>query len=193
MNQTAFCLKATALRSLLGGMLLGTVAVLSLAPSAAQDFGGQNTDAPVLVSADRVEVLARQDRSVMSGNVVITQGDLTLRSARTVLAFSTGDQGVKIHRLDALGGVNINRGNQSASAELAVYYFDRRIITMIGGVILRRGGDVLNGARLTIDLDSGISTLDGRGNGTAAKDLPSSSGTTGGRITGTFSVPKKRP
>ena len=52
------------------------------------------------------------------------------------------------------------------------------MIVLSGGVALRRGSDTLNGARLTIDLNSGRSTVEG-GRG----------GTQGGRVTGTFSVP----
>lgn len=192
MSQTERSLKATALRSLLGGLAIGAAAMLALSPSAAQDFAGHNSDAPVSVNADHLELQARQDRSVLSGNVVITQGDLTLHAARTTLAFSTEGSGFKIHRLDATGGVQVSRGNQSASSDVAIYDFDQRIITMVGGVTLRRGSDVLNGGRLTIDLDSGVSTLDGRaGGGSSALGTATGSPGKGGRISGTFTVPKR--
>ena len=59
----------------------------------------------------------------------------------------------KIQRIDATGGVTVTRGNETARGDVAVYDFNRRIITMAGNVALRRGGDTLNGGRLTIDLD----------------------------------------
>jgi len=52
---------------------------------------------------------------------------------------------------------------------------------------LRRGTDTLNGGRLTMDLKSGLSTVDGGGGrGPGA--------TTGGsgRVSGTFTVPKQK-
>ena len=68
---------------------------------------------------------------------------------------------------------------ERASGAAGVYDFNRRVIILSGGVALRRGGDTLNGGRLTIDLNTGLSTVDG---GRAA-------GQQGGRVTGTFSVP----
>lgn len=55
-----------------------------------------------------------------------------------------------------------------------------------GGVHLQRATDTLNGGRLTMDLKSGLSTVDG-GGGAA----PGTS-TQGGRVTGTFTVPKQK-
>ena len=47
---------------------------------------------------------------------------------------------------------------------------------------LRKGGDTLRGGPMTIDLDTGLASVDGRGAG------PGETGTSG-RVTGTFSVP----
>lgn len=187
---SARSLPATMLRSLLGGFAIGGAVLLAFAPSQAQVFGGQDSNAPVSVAADHGELLGKQDRAVLAGNVVITQAGLTLRAARTTLAFSSGG-GFKIHRLDATGGVTVTRGDQSASGEVAIYDFDRRIITLAGGVTLRRGSDRLSGGRLVIDLDSGLSTVDGNvGGGSSALGTPGSA-PRGGRITGTFNVPKR--
>ena len=183
-------LRATMVRSLLGGFAIGGAALLALAPSHAQVFAGQDSNAPVNVAADHGELLGKQDRAVLAGNVVITQAGLTLRAARTTLAFSSGG-GFKIHRLDATGGVTVTRGNQSASGEVAIYDFDRRIITMAGGVVLKRGSDRLSGGRLVIDLTTGLSTIDGNvGGGSSALGTPGTA-PRGGRITGTFNVPKR--
>lgn len=182
-------LRMTMLRSLLGGFALGAAGLLALAPSQAQVFGGQDSNAPVSVAADHGELLGKQDRAVLAGNVLITQGGLTLRAARTTLAYSSAGGGFKIHRLDATGGVVVTRGNQSAHGAVGIYDFDRRIITLAGGVVLQRGSDRLTGGRLVIDLNTGLSSVDGNVGGGS-----SSLGTTGvaprgGRITGTFSVP----
>jgi lipopolysaccharide export system protein LptA len=182
-----------ALRSLLGGFAIGTAALLAIVPSGAQVFGGHNSDAPVDFAADHGELQGKENRAILAGNVVISQGDLTLRASRTTMAFSTDGGGFKIHRVDAVGGVRISRGNQAASGDVAIYDFDRRLITMVGNVQLQRGSDRLSGGRLTIDLNSGLTTLDGRiGGGSPALG----NGTTGpaprgGRITGTFTVPKR--
>ena len=111
-----------------------------------------------------------------------------MRAARTTVAFSdTGS--LKIHRIAATGGVEVNRGNETARGDVAIYDFDRRIITLAGNVALRRGGDTLNGGRLVIDLVSGLASVDGRaGGGSSASGTGSSSG---GRVSGSFSVPNR--
>ncbi|MEQ1499024.1 MAG: LptA/OstA family protein [Novosphingobium sp.] len=195
MSTTRPSLRATMLRSAIGGFAIGAAVIVALVPSHAQVFGGHNSEAPVSVSADHGELLGREDRATLSGNVVITQGDLTVRADRTTLAFSTGSGSFKIHRLDAVGGVRVTRGNQSASGEVAIYDFDRRIITLVGGVTLQRGNDRLSGGRLVIDLTSGITSLDGRaGASTPALGTSGQGASTsgrGGRVTGTFTVPKR--
>lgn len=184
-------LLSTALRSLGVGLAIGTVAALSISLTHAQAIAGHNSDAPVSYAADRIELQDRQNRVVLSGNVAISQGGLNLRAARTTVAY-TDTGGLKIQRIDATGGVQVTRGNESARGDVAIYDFNRRIITMAGNVALRRGSDTLNGGRLTIDLASGVSSVDGRaGGGSSAVGAPVGSSTGGGRVTGTFSVPKK--
>lgn len=150
----------------------------------AQAIAGFNSNQPVDYAADRIELQDRQNRVILSGNVVITQGDLRLTAARTTVAF-TDAGGLQIQRIDATGGVTVNRGNQSARGAAGVYDFDRRVIVLSGGVALRRNGDTLNGGRLTYDLNTGLATVDGRGGTTAAP------GAQPGRVTGTFSVPNR--
>lgn len=174
-----------ALRGLAGGALAGTVLALAIGSQAgAQAIAGFNSDQPVNYAADRIELQDRQKRVVLSGNVDITQGDLRLTAARTTVAY-TSEGGLKIQRIDATGGVVVTRGNERASGAAGVYDFNRRVIVLAGGVALRRGTDTLNGGRLTIDLKSGLSTVDGGGG-----RVPGST-SSGGRVTGTFSVPKK--
>ena len=105
-------------------------------------------------------------------------------AGRTTVAY-TDTGALKIQRLDATGGVVVTRGSETARGDVAIYDFNRRIITLAGNVALNRSGDTLNGGRLVIDLNSGISSVDGRG-GAVSGASP-----TGGRVTGTFAVPKR--
>lgn len=105
-----------------------------------------------------------------------------------MLANYTDDGSLDVQRITANGGVVVTRGNERASGDVAVYDFNRRIITMAGNVQLQRGGDTLNGGRLVIDLASGLSSVDGRSGGGSA--APGTEGSNG-RVTGTFTVPQK--
>lgn len=145
--------------------------------ASAQGIGSHNTNAPVQFNADQIELQDRQKRVVLSGDVVITQGDLTLRAARTTVAYTDTGK-LEIQRLDATGGVTVSQGSELASGAVAVYDFNKRLITMSGGVTLRRNGNVLHGGRLVIDLRTGLSSINGHPNGEQ-----------GGRVSGTFTVP----
>lgn len=173
------------LLALAAGTLLGAVATQAFgAATATQGIAGFNSDQPVNYAADQIELQDKQNRVVLSGNVVIDQGDLRLTAARTTVAY-TNMGGVKIQRIDATGGVVVTRGNERASGAAGVYDFNRRVIVLSGGVHLQRGTDTLNGGRLTMDLKSGLSTVDGGGG-----PAPGTS-SHGGRVSGTFTVPKQ--
>ena len=181
-------LKSTSLRS----AALGFAATLVLASgiqAGAQAIAGHNSNAPVNYAADRIELQDRQNRVVLAGGVVISQANLTLNAARTVVNYSDAG-GLSIQRITATGGVTVTRGGERAQGDVAVYDFNRRIITMAGNVRLRRGSDTLNGGRLTIDLRSGVSSVDGSAAGSSAVTGEPSVSTGGnGRVTGSFRVP----
>lgn len=152
------------------------------APATAQSLRNHNSNAPVDVDAERIEVQDRADRAMFSGNVRVRQGGLALDAARLTVAYASGGGGVAIQRLDASGGVTVRSAEETARGDFAVYDLNRRIITMIGGVVLTQGANVVRGARLVMDLASGRSVLDGGGAG-------GSSG--GGRVSGRFTVPQR--
>ena len=168
----AFCLAAVAL----GGMQLN-----------AQAIAGHNSNAPVNYNAGRIELQDRQNRVVLSGDVVVTQAGLTVQADRMLVNYSDAGS-LSIQRITATGGVTVSRGDERAQGDVAVYDFNRRIITMAGNVRLRRGSDTLNGGRLVIDLRSGVSSVDGRASGSSPVAGTASSGE-GGRVSGTFTVP----
>lgn len=152
----------------------------------AQSIAGHNSRAPVSYAADRIELQDRQNRVVLSGNVVINQAGLRVQSARTLVNYDDSGE-LRIDRITASGGVTLTRGNERASGDIAIYDFNRRIITMAGDVRLRRGSDTLNGGRLVIDLRTGLSSVDGRASGSSA---PGATDSSSGRVTGSFSVPQ---
>ncbi|MFC3213367.1 MULTISPECIES: LptA/OstA family protein [Novosphingobium] len=161
----AIALPALALAALAGSQQLG-----------AQVFSGHNSNAPVDYAADRIELQDRQDRVILSGNVDVKQADLRLRAARTVVNF-TNQGSMQIQRITASGGVTVSRPNETATGDVGIYDFNQKIITMTGNATIKRSnGDVLRGGRLVVDLNSGVSTA---------------SAGPGGRVSGTFSVPKQ--
>jgi len=148
-------------------------------------LGGHNTNAPVDVTSDRIEVQDRADRAVFSGNVHVIQADLTLDTDRLTVAYSggQGSSGLQINRLDAAGGVVVHSPSETAKGDIGVYDLDRKLITLIGNVQLTRENNRVNGSRLVIDLNSGRAVVDGG---------PPGVNSSGGRVTGHFTVPQKQ-
>lgn len=166
---------------------LATAFALGGIQLSAQAIAGHNSNAPVAYAADRIEYQDRQNRVVLSGNVKLTQAGLNFDAGRTIINYTDAGS-LKIQRIMATGGVDVSRGNERARGDTAVYDLNRRIITMAGNVRLNRGGDTLNGGRLVIDLASGVSSVDGRASGSSSVTGQNSG--SGGRVTGTFSVPE---
>ncbi|GAC1578058.1 MAG: hypothetical protein NVS3B5_10440 [Sphingomicrobium sp.] len=142
---------------------------------------GHDSNAPVDVAADRIEVQDRADRAVFAGKVHVKQQDLTLDAARLTVAY-TNVKGVQIQRLDASGGVVVKSPTETARGAFGVYDLDRKLITLVGGVELLREQSRISGARLVIDLTSGRAVVDGGAPGL---------GGSGGRVTGHFIVPQR--
>lgn len=176
------------------GFALTSLALLSAGAGGdaaqAQALANHNSSAPVTFAADKLEAQDRADRVFISGNVRVNQAGLTLTAARLTVAY-TRSGGTDINRLDATGGVVVTKGDERASGNVAIYDLDRRLITMVGNVELRQRGNNLRGGRLVIDLNSGRATVDGRGAARGPDGNPITGGT-GGRVTGTFTVPERK-
>ncbi|WP_086607027.1 LptA/OstA family protein [Erythrobacter donghaensis] len=157
---------------------------------AAQGIARHDSNAPVTYDAGKFVLDDRANQAVATGGVVVTQAGLRVQSDRMLVNFTDAGGQLQIQRITATGGVIITRGDERASGDNAIYDFNRRIITMAGNVRLRRGSDTLNGGRLVIDLQSGLSTVDGTATGGSAAAPGSPSGQ--GRVTGTFTVPQDR-
>ena len=166
-------------------LLLGVVAAGSAFGQAGSSaLKGHDTDAPVDVAADRIEVQDRADRAIYTGNVEVRQGNLQLSTARLTVAYANAD-GIEIQRLEASGGVVLRSPSETARSQFAIYDLGRRIVTMIGGVTLNRGESQVRGGRLVLDLDTGRAVMDGGAAGAPGTQE------TGGRVTGRFTVPRR--
>ena len=171
--------KSLLIVAVLATAMLG--AGLAQAQSGVSALKGHDSKAPIDVDAARLEAQDRADRAIFSGNVVVRQGTLTLRTARLTLAYANTN-GIDINRIDASGGVVITSPSETARGDFAVYDLNSRLITMVGNVRLERNGSFLNGGRLTLDLDTGRAVMDG-----GLRGINQS----GGRVTGRFTVPQR--
>jgi lipopolysaccharide export system protein LptA len=148
-----------------------------------------DTDAPIDFDAARIEVRDKENQALLTGDVKIRQGRMTLDADSVKIFYSRPARGdPSVRRLDAQGNVRLVSPSERASGRYGIYDVTEKQITLIGDVILNQGESQLRGQRLAIDLESGRSTLDGAsGGGTPGK--PSS----GGRVSGRFVVPQRGP
>jgi lipopolysaccharide export system protein LptA len=164
-----------------GGAVVATAALAQQKQDSVSALKGHNSDAPVDVTADRIEVQDRADRAMFAGNVHVKQAELSLDTERLTVAYSNAN-GVQIQRLDAAGGVVVRSPSETAKGDFGIYDLNRKLITLIGAVQLNRGENQVNGSRLVIDLNSGRAVIDGG---------PPGVNQTGGRVSGHFTVPQK--
>lgn len=167
--------------TILSGLAAVTAGSLAMSQQPVSALKGHDSNAPVDVAADRIEVQDRSDRAVFAGNVHVRQQELTLDTTRLTVAYSSAGS-IQIRRLDASGGVTVKSPSETARGDFGIYDLDRKLITLVGAVQLNRAGSQINGQRLTIDLNSGRAVVDGG---------PAGVGQSGGRVTGHFTVPKR--
>ena len=175
------------------GIILAVTAIVASAAMAqvrqqqpVSALKGHNTNAPVDVQADRIEVQDRADRAVFSGNVHVVQTDMIMDTPRLTVAYTNAQGGAgnpQIQRLDASGGVVVRSPSETAKGDFGVYDLNRKLVTLIGNVQLNREQNQVNGSRMVIDLDSGRAVVDGG---------PPGVNSSGGRVSGHFIVPQKQ-
>ena len=162
-------------------------------PAAAQTRHDSN--APINFDAAHIELQDKANRAVLSGNVVVKQAEMTLTAPRMTVAY-TGqvvDGSPQVSRLDASGGVTVTRPDQTAKSQYGVYDLNARIVTMLGAVTLTQGGNTVHGGRLTMNMDTGRAVIDGSSvaGGASAGGAGGVVTQGSGRVSGTFSVPKR--
>jgi lipopolysaccharide export system protein LptA len=67
----------------------------------------------------------------------------------------------RIRRLEAKGDVLVTQKDQTATGETGIFDMQANTVTLFGNVVIARGNDVLRGQRLVVDLNNGVSRMEG--------------------------------
>jgi lipopolysaccharide export system protein LptA len=156
------------------------------AQSAMQGFS-QNRDQPIQIEAATLEMRDKKKEATFSGNVKVVQGDTTMTSKILVVFYESSqapattpaanskaaaksvpmqsatpgpDGSSSIKRLEARGHVVVTQKDQVVTGETAVFDTKTNLITMLGGVVLTQGKNVLRGDRLMVDMTTGVSRVE---------------------------------
>ncbi|MBY0532474.1 MAG: hypothetical protein K2P86_10945 [Xanthobacteraceae bacterium] len=171
--------------------LLGGIGALpSFAQNTAPATNNQPTNAfqgftrnrkdPVNIEANSLEVRDKEKVAVFRGNVVVVQGDTTMRCKELEVHYEGSALGTdprqrvpatksqqksesaqRIKRLVAIGGVIVTAKDQKAVGDKGIFEMATNIVILDGNVVVTQGQNVMNGDKLTVNLTTGTSKLDG--------------------------------
>jgi lipopolysaccharide export system protein LptA len=163
----------------------GAQSAVTGVPNAMQGFS-QNRDQPIQIEAASLEMRDKKKEATFSGNVKVVQGDTTMTSKTLVVFYDStptpapapasnskaaksapiqsaapGPGGSSsIRRLEARGNVVVTQKDQVVTGETAVFDTKTNLITMLGGIVLTQGKNVLRGDRLMVDMTTGVSRVE---------------------------------
>jgi len=155
-------------------------------PNAMQGFS-QNRDQPIQIEAASLEMRDKKKEATFAGNVKVVQGDTTMTSKTLVVFYDSASSpgappppanskaaksapiqsatpgpggSSSIRRLEAKGSVVVTQKDQVVTGETAVFDTKTNMITMLGGIVLTQGKNVLRGDRLLVDMTTGVSRVE---------------------------------
>jgi lipopolysaccharide export system protein LptA len=163
----------------------GAQSAVTGVPNAMQGFS-QNRDQPIQIEAATLEMRDKKKEATFSGNVKVVQGDTTMTSKTLVVFYESASAAAapaanpktaakstpiqsatpgpggtsSIKRLEARGNVVVTQKDQVVTGETAVFDTKTNLVTMLGGVILTQGKNVLRGDRLMVDMTTGVSRVE---------------------------------
>jgi lipopolysaccharide export system protein LptA len=178
------CGAAVAVAMIAAGQATAQNAVTGV-PNAMQGFS-QNRDQPIQIESATLEMRDKKKEATFAGNVKVVQGDTTMTSKTLVVFYESapaatapaagsktaakpapiqsatpGPSGTSsIKRLEARGNVVVTQKDQVVTGETAVFDTKTNLVTMLGGVILTQGKNVLRGDRLMVDMTTGVSRVE---------------------------------
>jgi len=129
----------------------------SFAQEAVNPFASvkQDMNQEIRIAADRTTADFENETATYSGNVVVRQGQMVMRSDAIVIFAPEG----KITRIEAQGNVVLTSPNGSAESEKAIYEVVPRLVTLTGGVVLTERNNVMRGSKLEVRLATGEAKL----------------------------------
>jgi lipopolysaccharide export system protein LptA len=162
---------------------------MSGVPNAMQGFS-QNRDQPIQIEAASLEMRDKKKEATFAGNVKVIQGDTVMTSKSLVVFYDSATPAAtpgpnakganakaaksapmpaatpgpggssSIRRLEAKGNVVVTQKDQVVTGETAVFDTKANMITMLGGIVLTQGKNVLRGDRLMVDMATGVSRVE---------------------------------
>ena len=171
---------------LLFGFLISTPAFAANTPMASK----HDTNAPIEINSDALEVLQADHKAIFTGHVVAVQGDVHLKSEKMTVFYkqqeadkttakpapktgaipATGEKN-SIEKIIVENNVFLTTAEETASGTNGIYDVENKKIYLNDNVVLTRDKNVLKGDKLVYDFATGKSTMNS-GDGVASEANP---------------------
>ncbi len=123
---------------------------------------GYDTDKPIEITSETLEVQQDKKLAIFTGNVDAVQGELNLKSDKLVVHYFTNEQGDNtISLIEAEGNVVLSSPNERAEGERGRYDVQKDVLELFGSVVITRGNNMVRGEHLRWNLASGHSKMEG--------------------------------
>lgn len=120
----------------------------------------QDSDLPVEVTAENLDVDQNDGTAIFTGDVLVGQGQMRLSAPRVLVVYLADGSGIA--RLQATGGVTLVSGEDAAESASADYDVQTGMIEMTGDVLLVQGPAALTADKMTVDTVAGTARMNGR-------------------------------
>ncbi len=151
----------------LAGILVVALSGLASDRAAAQGLTGSlgamrvDTDAPIRIESDTLEVDDKAKVAVFAGRVRVTQEKMRLTAGRLEIRYRPAANGrpTELRTVIAVGGVRMSLNDQVATGARAHYDLATEIMTLTGNVVLSQGENVIRGDSVEVNLKTGKSRV----------------------------------
>jgi lipopolysaccharide export system protein LptA len=137
-----------------------TLLMAGVQPAVAQGSG------VVDIEASEMEILETDKRAIFRGDVVAKRPGDTIRCAEMVVNYvdvkqTDGTSNTEVDTLDCKAAVTIKTSSQTITGDLAHFALRKDLLTVTGNVKVVQGKTVIRGPRLTVDLKSKRTKMEG--------------------------------
>lgn len=122
-----------------------------------------NSNDPVQIEADELEVIDAQAKAVFKGNVKVRQGSSVITTSRLVVEYKRGTAGANgqgdIDRLIMTGGLIVTSKENTVTADKGTYNVPTEKVVLEGNIVISQGENIASGCKLLADLKTNQATL----------------------------------
>ena len=114
---------------------------------------------PIHITANQMEVDQKKNTIIYRGNVVTTQGDMSMRSEILTAVYSLEMKGLQT--VVAEGKVQISQSGRTATGGKAVFNGQEQTITLTGDPVIHHGNSQISGSRIIFFIEEDRVTVEG--------------------------------